>query len=176
MLNATAERPNTANSVNEMIVIVKNTIMAPSASIFAKLSIPKQTTVPVKPTIKPVAISTRNILTIIISLTSIVKICPNSYCAKPYQEKEQEVMNESNRVFLLVICKEQEVINEPDHLSPPESHASFGRHNPADKGTLLPERLPKARPQPSVQYHSTSSCTFFTSRLRYHCAFSRSCR
>ena len=144
MLNATAERPNTANSTNEMIVIVKNTIMAPSESIFVKLSIPKQTTVPVKPTIKPVIIKTRNILTIIISLTPIIKICPNSYCAKPYQQKEQEVMNESNRVFPLVICKEQEVINEPDHPLPPVIRASFDRHNLADKGTQLPERLPKA--------------------------------
>ena len=81
MLNATAERPNTANSVNEMIVIVKNTIIAPSASIFVKLSIPKQTTVPVKPTIKPEAISINNILTRIISLTSMIYIFSNCYCA-----------------------------------------------------------------------------------------------
>lgn len=161
MPNAAAARaaiPNIANSVNEMSVIIKNTCMPSVASIFVKPSIPKQTTVPVKPTIKPVAISTRNILTIIISLTPIVKIHSNCYCTNPGQQKEQEI------------------INEPSHLSPPEIHASFGRHNPADKGTQLLERLPKAHPRSSVQYHSTSSCTFFTSRLRYHCAFSRSCR
>lgn len=78
MLNATAKRPDTANSVSEMIVIVKNAIMARSASIFVKLSIAKQTIVPVKPTIKPEAISINNILTIIISVTPIVEPVSNT--------------------------------------------------------------------------------------------------
>lgn len=140
MLNTAATIPNIANSVNETSVIIKNTCMASVASIFVKLSIPKQTTVPVKPTIKPEAISINNILTRIISLTPIIKIRSNSYYAKPYQQKEQEVMNESNHVFPLVICKEQEVINEPDHPLPPVIRASFDRHNPADRGTPFPER------------------------------------
>lgn len=85
MLNAAAAIPNIANSVNEMSVIVKNTCMASVASIFVKLSIPKQTTVPVKPTIKPEAISINNILTRIISLTPIVKIRSNRHCTNPGQ-------------------------------------------------------------------------------------------
>lgn len=158
MLNTAATIPSIANSVNETSVIIKNTCMTSVASIFVKLSIQKVITVPVKPTIKPVTISIRTILTIIISLTPIIKIHSNCYSANPGQQKEQKI------------------INEPGHLLPPEIHASFGRHNPADKGTQLLGRLPKACPRSSVQYHSTSSCTFFTSRLRYHCAFSRSCR
>lgn len=126
MLNAAAAIPNIANSVNEMSAIVKNTCMASVASIFVKLSIPKEITVPVKPTIKPVTIRTRNILTIIILLTPIVKIHSDRYCANPGQQKEQKIVNESG------------------HLSPPEIHASFDWHNPADKGIQFPERLPKA--------------------------------
>ena len=87
MLNATAERPKIANSTNEMIVIVKNTIMAPSASIFVKLSIPKQTTVPIKPMIKPEAISINNILTRIISLTPIVEPVSNTQSTNRAQQE-----------------------------------------------------------------------------------------
>ena len=87
MQNTNAKIPNTANSANEMIVIVKNTIMARSASIFVKLSIPKQTTVPVKPTSKPARISIKNILTIIISLTLVIKILSNGYCADRAENK-----------------------------------------------------------------------------------------
>ena len=78
MLNATAKIPDTASSVSEMIAIVTNAIMARSASIFVKLSIPKQTIVPVKPTIKPEAISINNILTINISVTPVIVIVSNS--------------------------------------------------------------------------------------------------
>lgn len=109
MQNINAKIPNTANSANEMIVIVKNTIMARSASIFVKLSIPKQTTVPVKPTSKPARISIKNILTISISLAPIVKIHSNHHCANPSQQKEQKVINESG------------------HLLPPVIHTSFER-------------------------------------------------
>lgn len=126
MLNAAAAIPNIANSVNEMSVIVKNTCMASVASIFVKLSIPKEITVPVKPTIKPVTIRTRNILTIIISLTPIVKIHSDRYCTNPGQQKEQKIINKSG------------------HLLPPEIRASFDWRNLADKGTQFPERLPKA--------------------------------
>lgn len=126
MLNTAATIPNTANRANETSAIIKNTCMASVASIFVKLSIPKEITVPVKPTIKPVIIKTKNILTIIISLTPIVKIRSNRYCTNPGQQKEQKIINESG------------------HLLPPEIRASFDRHNLADKGTLLLERLPKA--------------------------------
>ena len=88
MQNINAKIPNTANSANEMIAIVKNTIMARSASIFVKLSIPKQTTVPVKPTSKPARISIKNILTKIISLAPIVKIYSNYYCTNTDQQTE----------------------------------------------------------------------------------------
>ena len=158
MQNINAKIPNTANSANETSVIIKNTSMASVASIFVKLSIQKVITVPVKPTIKPVTISIRTILTIIISLTPIVKIRSNRHCTNPGQQKEQKIINKSG------------------HLLPPEIRASFDWRNLADKGTQFLERLPKTCPRSSVQYHSTSSCTFFTSRLRYHCAFSRSCR
>ena len=87
MQNTNAKIPNTANSANEMIVIVKNTIIARSASIFVKLSIPKQTTVPVKPTSKPARISIKNILTIIISLTPVIKILSNGYCTDRAENK-----------------------------------------------------------------------------------------
>lgn len=88
MLSTNAKMPNIANSANEAIVIVKNTIMARSASIFVKLSIPKQTIVPVKPTSTPVAISIRNILSIIISLIPIVKIYSDYYCTNTDQQTE----------------------------------------------------------------------------------------
>lgn len=129
MLNAAAAIPNITNSVNEMNIIIKNTCMASVASIFVKLLIPKEITMPVKPTIKPVTIRTRNILTIIISLTPIVKIHSNRYCTNPGQQKEQKIINESG------------------HLLPPEIHASFDWHNLADKDIQFPERLPKARPR-----------------------------
>lgn len=132
MPNAAAARaaiPNIANSVNEMSVIIKNTCMPSVASIFVKPSIPKQTTVPVKPTIKPVTIKTRNILTIIILLTPIVKIRSNRHCTNPGQQKEQKIINKSG------------------HLLPPEIRASFDWHNPVDKDTQLLERLLKARPR-----------------------------
>lgn len=158
MLNTSATIPNTANRANETSAIIKNTCMTSVASIFVKLSIQKVITVPVNPMIKPATISIRNILTTIISLTPIVKIRSNRYCTNPGQQKEQKIINESG------------------HLLPPEIRASSDRHNPADKGTQLLERLPKVCPQLPAQYHSTSSCTFFTSRLRYHCAFSRSCK
>lgn len=87
MLNTTAKIPTTANSVNEMIAIVTNAIRAPSASIFVKLSIAKQTIVPVKPTIKPEAISINNILTIIISVTPVIKILSNGYCTDRAENK-----------------------------------------------------------------------------------------
>lgn len=87
MLNTNAKIPNTTNSANEVIVIAKNTIMARSASIFVKLSIPKQTTVPVKPTSKPARISIKNILTIIISLAPIIKILSNGYCTDRAENK-----------------------------------------------------------------------------------------
>lgn len=86
MLSTNAKMPNITNSANEAIVIVKNTIMARSASIFVKLSIPKQTTVPVKPTSKPARINIKNILTIIISLIPIVKIYSNYYCTNTDQQ------------------------------------------------------------------------------------------
>lgn len=124
MLNTAATIPNIANSVNETSVIIKNTCMTSVASIFVKLSIQKVITVPVKPTIKPVAISIRNILTTIISLTPIVKIRSNRYYTNPGQQKEQKIINESG------------------HLLPPEIRASSDRHNPVDKGTLLLERSP----------------------------------
>ena len=88
MLNTNAKIPNTTNSANEVIVIVKNTIIARSASIFVKLSIPKQTIVPVKPTSKPARISIKNILTIIISLAPIVKIYSNYYRTNTDQQTE----------------------------------------------------------------------------------------
>lgn len=129
MLNAAAAIPNIANSVNEMSVIIKNTCMPSVASIFVKPSIPKQTTVPVKPTSKPARISIKNILTIIISLVPIVKIYSNYYCTNTDQQKEQKIINKSG------------------HLLPPEIHASFDWHNLADKDIQFPERLPKARPR-----------------------------
>lgn len=87
MLNAAAARPSIANSVNETSVIIKNTCITSVASIFVKLSIQKVITVPVKPTIKPVTISIRTILTIIISLTPIVKILSNGYCTDRAEKK-----------------------------------------------------------------------------------------
>ena len=88
MLNTNAKIPNTTNSANEVIAIVKNTIMARSASIFVKLSMPKHTIVPVKPTSKPARISIKNILTKIISLAPIVKIYSNYYCTNTDQQTE----------------------------------------------------------------------------------------
>ena len=88
MLNTNAKIPNITNSANEAIDIVKNTIMARSASIFVKLSIPKQTIVPIKPTSTPVAISISNILSITISLIPIVKIYSNYYCTNTDQQTE----------------------------------------------------------------------------------------
>ena len=87
MQNTNAKIPNTANSANEMIVIVKNAIRARSASTFVKLSILKQTTVPIKPMIKPEAISINNILTIIISLAPVIKILSNGYCTDRAENK-----------------------------------------------------------------------------------------
>ena len=87
MLNTAATIPNTANRANETSAIIKNTCMASVASIFVKLSIQKVITVPVKPTIKPVTISIRTILTIIISLTPIVKILSNGYCTDRAEKK-----------------------------------------------------------------------------------------
>lgn len=126
MLNTAATIPNTANRANETSAIIKNTCMASVASIFVKLSIQKVITVPVNPIIKPATISIRNILTIIISLTPIVKIHSDRYCTNPGQQKEQKI------------------VNEPGHLLPPEIRASFDWRNLADKGTQFPERLPKA--------------------------------
>lgn len=88
MLNTNAKIPNITNSANEAIVIAKNTIMARSASIFVKLSIPKQIIVPIKPTSKPARISIKNILTKIISLAPIVKIYSNYYCTNTDQQTE----------------------------------------------------------------------------------------
>lgn len=129
MLNTAATIPNTANRANETSAIIKNTCMTSVASIFVKLSIQKVITVPVNPMIKPATISIRNILTIIISLTPIVKIHSNCYGANPGQQKEQKIINKSG------------------HLLSPEIRASSDWHNPVDKGTQLLERSPKARPR-----------------------------
>ena len=129
MLKAATTIPSIANSVSETSVIIKNTCMTSVASIFVKLSIQKVITVPVKPTIKPVTISIRTILTTIISLTPMVKILSNCYGANPGQQKEQKIINKSG------------------HLLSPEIRASSDWHNPVDKGTQLLERSPKARPR-----------------------------